>query len=65
MKMTQRIIIVIMRENSKGITNHFVTKHKDFVIETIKQVDGGNHRDLPAGGVDQKILTKPGQGIEE
>ena len=41
---------VIMRENSKGIANHFVTKHKDFVVETIKQVpDGGNHRDLPAG----------------
>ena len=48
---------VIMRSNSKGIANHFVTRHKDFVIETIKQVpDGGNHRDLPAGvGVSRKF----------
>ena len=40
----------IMREESNKVFNHIGTKHKDFVINTIKLVpDGGNHKDLPEG----------------
>ena len=40
----------LMRKGSSHIYNHLGTVHKDFVIETIKQVpDGGNYKDLPAG----------------
>lgn len=40
----------LMRENSDRIFNHQPTRHKDFVIETIRQVpEGGNHKDLPPG----------------
>lgn len=40
----------IMRKSSSYIYNHVATKHKDFVVETIKQVpEGGNHKDLPKG----------------
>lgn len=36
--------------NSKYLYNHVGTKHKDFVIDTIKLVpDGGNYKDLPKG----------------
>ena len=46
------------------VANHFVTKHKDFVIETIKQVpDGGNHRDLPGGVGLTRKFNEAGQGI--
>jgi DNA (cytosine-5)-methyltransferase 1 len=39
-----------MRGDSNTLTNHVATRHKDFVIETIKQVpDGGNWKDLPEG----------------
>ena len=39
-----------MRKSSSYIYNHVATKHKDFVVETIKQVpEGGNHKDLPKG----------------
>ena len=39
-----------MRKNSKQLLNHVGTKHKDHVIEVIKQVpEGGNHKDLPKG----------------
>jgi len=40
----------MMRIGSTKIHNHQATRHKDFVIETIKQVpEGGNHKDLPPG----------------
>lgn len=40
----------LMRIGSNKIFNHQATKHKDFVVETIKQVpEGGNHKDLPPG----------------
>ena len=40
----------LMRGDSNTLTNHVATRHKDFVIETIKQVpDGGNWKDLPEG----------------
>lgn len=40
----------LMRENSKRVQNHRPTVHKQFVIETIRQVpEGGNHKDLPPG----------------
>lgn len=36
--------------NSKYLYNHVGTKHKDFVINTIRLVpDGGNYKDLPKG----------------
>ena len=41
---------LLMRQNSAAITNHEPTRHKDFVIDTIRQVpEGGNHKDLPTG----------------
>jgi len=40
----------MMRGVSKKIHNHQATRHKEFVIETIRQVpEGGNHKDLPPG----------------
>ncbi len=40
----------LMRNETNKLFNHVGTKHKDFVIETIKLVpDGGNHKDLPPG----------------
>ena len=39
-----------MRENSTKLYNHVGTKHKQFVIDTIKLVpDGGNYKNLPNG----------------
>ncbi len=46
----QSLFQKLMRKNSKKATNHQPTRHKDFVIETIKLVpEGGNYKDLPAG----------------
>lgn len=40
----------LMREGSSLARNHQPTMHKQFVIDTIKQVpEGGNHKDLPPG----------------
>lgn len=40
----------LMRQGSLIATNHQPTIHKQFVIDTIKQVpEGGNHKDLPPG----------------
>lgn len=40
----------LMRQKSIEIHNHEPTRHKDFVIETIRQVpEGGNYKDLPPG----------------
>ena len=40
----------IMRGNNNILWNHVGTNHKDFVIDTIRQVpDGGNWRDLAPG----------------
>jgi DNA (cytosine-5)-methyltransferase 1 len=40
----------LMRAGSKLIQNHQPTIHKQFVIDTIRQVpEGGNHKDLPPG----------------
>ncbi len=40
----------LMRGSSKTLTNHEATRHKQFVIDTIKQVpEGGNYKDLPSG----------------
>ncbi len=40
----------LMREGSSLARNHQPTIHKQFVIDTIKQVpEGGNHKDLPPG----------------
>ena len=40
----------IMREGSARLYNHVATIHKDFVVETIRQVpDGGNYKNLPEG----------------
>ena len=39
-----------IRDNMVNLHNHVGTKHKQFVIETIKLVpEGGNHKDLPPG----------------
>ena len=39
-----------MRAKSTTLFNHVATKHKQFVIDTIKLVpEGGNHKDLPKG----------------
>ena len=39
-----------MRKGSKIITNHRPTVHKQFVVDTIRQVpEGGNYKDLPPG----------------
>ena len=47
----------LMRIETDTLFNHVGTKHKDFVIETIKLVpDGGNHKDLPPGvGISRKF----------
>ncbi|CAN2187994.1 Dcm Site-specific DNA methylase [Candidatus Nanopelagicaceae bacterium] len=38
----------LMRENSRGIFNHEITKHSDKTIEIINLVpDGGNYKNLP------------------
>lgn len=40
----------LMRTDSTRIVNHQATRHKDFVVETIRLVpEGGNHKDLPPG----------------
>jgi len=40
----------LMRAGSKLIQNHQPTIHKQFVVDTIRQVpEGGNHKDLPPG----------------
>ena len=40
----------LMKGNCDILTNHVATRHKDFVIDTIRQVpDGGNWKDLPEG----------------
>ncbi len=40
----------LMRKKSNRLLNHVGTNHKQFVIDTIKQVpDGGNYKDLPEG----------------
>ena len=40
----------LIRSGSTKIYNHQPTRHKDFVIETIRQVpEGGNYKDLPPG----------------
>ncbi|MCL2874473.1 MAG: DNA cytosine methyltransferase [Defluviitaleaceae bacterium] len=39
-----------MRKNNTALYNHVATRHKQFVIDTIKLVpEGGNHKDLPQG----------------
>lgn len=39
-----------MRKASRTITNHKPTIHKQFVVDTIRQVpEGGNYKDLPPG----------------
>lgn len=49
----------LMRENSTKIFNHQPTRHKDFVIETIRQVpEGGNHKDLPPGVGDSRKFNE-------
>ena len=41
----------LMRQNCEGVySSHEATRHKDFVIETIREVpEGGNHKDLKNG----------------
>ena len=40
----------LMRASSQKVYNHQATRHKDFVVETIRLVpEGGNHKDLPPG----------------
>ncbi len=49
----------LMREHSIKIFNHQPTRHKDFVIETIRQVpEGGNHKDLPPGVGDTRKFNE-------
>jgi DNA (cytosine-5)-methyltransferase 1 len=48
-----------MRKSSNKLFNHVGTKHKDHVIEVIKQVpEGGNHKDLPKGVGDSRKFNE-------
>ncbi len=50
---------VKMRKGSKIITNHKATIHKQFVVDTIRQVpEGGNYKDLPAGVGDSRKFNE-------
>ena len=50
----------LMRPNGfSSLNNHEATRHKQFVIDTIKMVpEGGNHKDLPPGVGDSRTFNE-------